>query len=190
MPQLWSFTQLIEYNFHQVASVLFRKYPNPYATHVVSVDVISRSIDPETGVLRTERLIGVRQPAPRWVSAVGKGWYLIFCVDGIADGFVVVSGQLMGTTAESYAREVAFVIPSTSTASDTSPPQVLLSSINMSLKNILTCHERISYTASISQPESRTEMVTIAEISAQGTLKKGVAAKRIGKKFEEYSMNT
>ena len=93
MPQLWSFSQLyalseddwycqtdthntatdsISYNFHQLASVIFRKYPNDYAQHVVSVDTIDRSIDPETGVLRTERIIGVQQPAPRWVSAVSS----------------------------------------------------------------------------------------------------------------------
>ena len=70
MPLLWSYSQLIDYNFRQVASVLFRKYPNEYSQHVVSVDVIDRSIDHETGVLRTERLIGVKQPTPKWMTAV------------------------------------------------------------------------------------------------------------------------
>lgn len=95
----------------------------------------------------------------------------------------------MGGSGESYAREVAFIIPSSSAASDTSPPQILLSSINMSFNNLLTCYERISYTASARRPNENTEMHTVAEISAQGSLKTGVAAKRIGKKFEEYSMD-
>lgn len=95
----------------------------------------------------------------------------------------------MGGSGESYAREVAFIIPSSSAATDTSPPQILLSSINMSFNNLLTCYERISYTASSRRPNENTEMHTVAEISAQGSLKSGVAAKRIGKKFEEYSMD-
>jgi hypothetical protein len=40
------------------------KYPNPQAPHVLTVDTLSRSIDPETGVLRTERLLGCRQGVP------------------------------------------------------------------------------------------------------------------------------
>jgi len=82
MPLLWSFSQLIEYNFRQVASVLFQKYPNEYSTHVVSVDVVDRSVDPETGVVRSERLIGVKQPAPKWVTAVRAAFlhFLLCCV--------------------------------------------------------------------------------------------------------------
>lgn len=73
MPLLWSFSQLIGYNFNQVASVLFQKYPNDYASHVVSVDILDRTVDPETGVVRSERIIGVKQPAPRWVTTVSIG---------------------------------------------------------------------------------------------------------------------
>ncbi|KAJ9102375.1 hypothetical protein QFC21_002775 [Naganishia friedmannii] len=40
------------------------KYPNPYSTHVLSIDTLSRSVDEETGVLRTERLIKARQGVP------------------------------------------------------------------------------------------------------------------------------
>ena len=54
---------------------LFKKYPNPYATHVQSVDTINRSVDPETGVIRSERIVGVQQGAPRWITKVGKTTY-------------------------------------------------------------------------------------------------------------------
>ena len=61
----------------------------------------------------------------------------------------------------------------------------------MSLKNILTCYERISYTASIQQPLHVTEMKTIAEIEAHGRLSEGggMAARKLGRRMEEYSMN-
>jgi len=171
MPQLWSFSQLISYNFHQLASVIFRKYPNDYAQHVVSVDTIDRSIDPETGVLRTERIIGVQQPAPRWVSA------------------------LLGSTAESYAREVTFIVPSTSQAEATSPPQILVSSINMSLKSVFTCYERISYTAFLANSLQEgagqgVEMTTMAEMAVHGKLETGgVAARKIGRKMEDWTLD-
>ena len=102
--------------------------------------------------------------------------------------------QLLGTSAESYAREVTFVIPSTSAAEETSPPQILVSSINMSLKDFLTCHERISYTAFSPKKLQEgagqaVEMTTIAEISAQGKLKNGgMAARKLGRKMEDYSI--
>ena len=58
---------------HEWATVtkgVWLKYPNPYSGHVVSVDVLDRTIDPETGVIRTERVLGCKQAAPRWVVKV------------------------------------------------------------------------------------------------------------------------
>ena len=43
---------------------LWLKYPNPHSGHVLTVDVLSRSVDVDTGVLRTERLLGVKQAIP------------------------------------------------------------------------------------------------------------------------------
>lgn len=51
-------------------SWLLRKYPNPFATHVFSVDTLERTVDPDTGVLRSERVIGVQQGAPKWITKV------------------------------------------------------------------------------------------------------------------------
>lgn len=49
---------------------IWRKYPNRECSHVISVDVLDRSIDPKTGILRTERVLGVRQKVPLWVLKV------------------------------------------------------------------------------------------------------------------------
>lgn len=107
---------------------------------------------------------------------------------------------------------MTFVVPASAGENGTVPPQILVSSINMSLKNVLTCYERISYTASPPIPIHRsrhdgdpthhypqeqgeaeartTEMTTIAEISAQGKLRHGgVTARNLGKKMEKYSMD-
>ncbi|KAJ9107902.1 hypothetical protein QFC19_002645 [Naganishia cerealis] len=45
----------------------WRKYPNPHSTHVLSIDTLSRDVDLETGVLRTERIIKARQGVPKWI---------------------------------------------------------------------------------------------------------------------------
>lgn len=61
---------------HAALSLLgvLHKYPNPHATHVVSMDTISQDYDEPSGRVRLERILGVRQGAPRWVVKVsGRG---------------------------------------------------------------------------------------------------------------------
>lgn len=55
---------------------MWRKYPNPKCSHVVSVDVVDRSVDPETGIIRTERILGCKQKAPRWIVKVRRVPYI------------------------------------------------------------------------------------------------------------------
>lgn len=73
------------YSWEQVTRANWNKYPNDITTHVVSVDILRREIDPVTKVLRTERLIGVQQPIPRWVN------------------------KILGTDGKAYCREVSEV---------------------------------------------------------------------------------
>lgn len=51
-----------------VTLAFFLRYPNPYATHVLSCDVISRDIS-SSGTLVTTRLILKRGALPRWFPA-------------------------------------------------------------------------------------------------------------------------
>lgn len=61
------------YNWEQVTAANWQKYPNELSTHVVSVDVLNRQIDPERNVLQTERLIGCKQAIPKWLRAIVGG---------------------------------------------------------------------------------------------------------------------
>lgn len=57
-------------------TAFFRRYPNPFARHVLSVDTLSRYIDPVTGRLHTTRLILKRGILPKWARRVlplGRG---------------------------------------------------------------------------------------------------------------------
>lgn len=46
----------------------FLRYPNPFARHVLSVDVLERTVDPTTGQIRTLRLILKRGLVPQWAT--------------------------------------------------------------------------------------------------------------------------
>ncbi|EGV66713.1 Phospholipid metabolism protein [Yamadazyma tenuis] len=61
------------YPWDQVTAANWQKYPNELSSHVVSVDILNRYIDPATNVLRTERLIGCKQPIPKWLSMLVGG---------------------------------------------------------------------------------------------------------------------
>ncbi|KAI9654748.1 MAG: hypothetical protein M1829_000884 [Trizodia sp. TS-e1964] len=63
------------YSWEEVSTANWRKYCpwNEKSTHVIAVDTLSRSIDPSTGILRTERLITCEQSAPKWVAAIFGG---------------------------------------------------------------------------------------------------------------------
>ncbi|KAI9867134.1 MAG: hypothetical protein M1813_009412 [Trichoglossum hirsutum] len=64
-----------EYSWEEVSTANWRKYCpwNDKSTHVIATDTLSRTVDPETGILRTERLIACQQSAPKWVTAVLGG---------------------------------------------------------------------------------------------------------------------
>ena len=49
---------------------MWHKYPNPHCSHVVTIDVVDRSVDPNTGIVRTERILGCKQKAPAWIVKV------------------------------------------------------------------------------------------------------------------------
>lgn len=68
-------------------AAVWQKYPNPYAEHVRSVDVLDRRVCPDTGVIHTERIITVELNAPRWIR------------------------RLLGTHGDTYVHELVTVDP-------------------------------------------------------------------------------
>ncbi|KAJ4294401.1 Phospholipid metabolism protein [Kalmusia sp. IMI 367209] len=64
-----------DYSWEEVSTSNWRKYGpwNEKTPHVIAVDTLSRSVDPATGILRTERLITCKQSAPKWVLSILGG---------------------------------------------------------------------------------------------------------------------
>jgi hypothetical protein len=64
-----------DYSWEEVSTSNWRKYGpwNEKTPHVIAVDTLSRTVDPATGILRSERLITCRQSAPKWVTSILGG---------------------------------------------------------------------------------------------------------------------
>lgn len=60
------------YEWSLVSAAQWQKYPNDHCPHVQHVDVLNRTVDPDTGILTTERLITVKQNMPRLILKVKK----------------------------------------------------------------------------------------------------------------------
>ncbi|KAJ3227942.1 hypothetical protein HDU81_006393 [Chytriomyces hyalinus] len=71
MPHIFEKTETLNYSWGMVTAANWIKYPNPITNHVLSVDILSREVDPETGVLRTERLLCCKQSAPAILRTLG-----------------------------------------------------------------------------------------------------------------------
>ncbi|KIM47911.1 hypothetical protein M413DRAFT_61446 [Hebeloma cylindrosporum] len=92
------FSQAFQYDhpWSHVVIGMWHKYPNSKCTHVVSIDTIDRSIDPQTGIIRTERVLGCKQKAPMWIV------------------------KLFGGSEDAFVREISFVDPATQNVTITS----------------------------------------------------------------------
>jgi hypothetical protein len=73
--KVFSNDEIFNYSWEEVSTANWRKYCpwNDKSTHVIAVDTISRHVDPETGILRTERLITCKQSAPKWLNSLMGG---------------------------------------------------------------------------------------------------------------------
>jgi hypothetical protein len=68
--KLFKSTHDYNYEWSLVSAAQWQKYPNENCPHVSHVDVLNRTIDPETGILTTERLITVNQNIPTIIKKV------------------------------------------------------------------------------------------------------------------------
>lgn len=65
-------THVFNHAWEDLTAASWRKYatPHPNAQHIKSVDIIDRSVDPTTGVLRSTRVIACQNQVPSWVSRI------------------------------------------------------------------------------------------------------------------------
>lgn len=61
---------VLSHSWAHVVIGMWHKYPHPHCSHVLAIDTVDRSVDPKTGIIRTERIIGCKQKAPMWIVKV------------------------------------------------------------------------------------------------------------------------
>ncbi|GKT49020.1 protein UPS2, mitochondrial [Colletotrichum spaethianum] len=127
------------YSWEEVSAANWRKYCpwNDKTTHVIAVDTLGRSVDPATGILRTERLITCKQSAPKWFASL-------------------VGGASAGADPDvSHVFETSYVDPATKT--------VTMVSQNLTFSNLISVQESVVYKP-ISA--TQTQFVQDAQITA------------------------
>lgn len=141
---------------------MWHKYPNPKCSHVVSIDVLDRTVDPKTGVIRTERILGCKQKTPRWILAVRL--LIPSRAPQNVSYRIVLPLQLFGGSEDAFVREISFVDPVRQSAT--------ITSVNLSLSQFATCFERIQYSPA---PGNRTSFTQTAEVQARMALWRSAA---------------
>jgi hypothetical protein len=73
--KVFSNTVSYNYSWEEVSTANWQKYGpwNNKSEHVIAVDTLSRTVDPATGILRTERLITCKQSPPEWLKSIFGG---------------------------------------------------------------------------------------------------------------------
>lgn len=62
-------THIHPFTWDQVAGAFFQRYPNPFATHVLTEDTLHRELRDGGGALYTRRFITKTNPLPKWGEA-------------------------------------------------------------------------------------------------------------------------
>ena len=96
--------------------------------------------------------------------------------------------QLLGGQLDTFVREITFLsLPPSDVETVSTPPVMLQASVNLSLANVVTCRERISYAPNKRSPDGYTTFNQSAVFVAQGRLKEGEVAAYLGRKVEANS---
>ncbi|XP_071827474.1 PRELI domain-containing protein 1, mitochondrial-like isoform X2 [Apostichopus japonicus] len=78
----YSCLSVFKHQWDQVTSAVWQKYPNPYSKHVVSEDVIHRSLLPDGKRLYSQRLLTKTNRMPRWGNVVfGANAHLVSVIE-------------------------------------------------------------------------------------------------------------
>jgi hypothetical protein len=72
-----------QWSFDDLACVFWQRYPNPYAKHVESEDVISREVQGDT--IRTKRLLVKIIPMPKWGEMITSARSVPIVEDSVFD---------------------------------------------------------------------------------------------------------
>eukprot|EP01110_Echinostelium_bisporum_P003789 TRINITY_DN19261_c0_g1_i1.p1 TRINITY_DN19261_c0_g1~~TRINITY_DN19261_c0_g1_i1.p1 ORF type:complete len:205 (+),score=44.68 TRINITY_DN19261_c0_g1_i1:136-750(+) len=85
MPLFETLNHIYKHAWADISMASWRKYPNPQRPDVLSVDLLSRDLDPTTGVLTTKRLICCKGQGPTWAQKLMGASHCFFVEEATID---------------------------------------------------------------------------------------------------------
>jgi len=85
MPLFETLCHTYKHAWNQISLASWRKYPSPERPDVLSVDILSREVNAQTGVLTTRRLMTCKGTGPAWIQKLLGNNYLFFVEDATID---------------------------------------------------------------------------------------------------------
>lgn len=85
MPNTTDIQHTFKHYWKDVFLASWKKYPSPRRPDIVSVDVINKEFDPETGILSTTRLVITERSVPWWLKPVFPSTRAIFVEEAKVD---------------------------------------------------------------------------------------------------------
>ena len=133
MPITITLSHTFQHSWESVSLAYWLKYPSPERPDVLSVDLIDRHFDPETGILTAKRLITSRLPFPSWLVKVVP-WDL---------------------NSDCLALEEAIIDPS--------QKSMTLTAQNITFSSLMRLTEKCQYVADQESPQLSTKLIQEAE---------------------------
>ncbi|KAN0023792.1 hypothetical protein ACTFIV_008179 [Dictyostelium citrinum] len=79
MPLFETIKHTYKHLWSDASTASFRKYPSPERPDILSIDILSKEIDPTTGVLKCTKLIICKGNTPSWLKSIlGSGECLFY----------------------------------------------------------------------------------------------------------------
>eukprot|EP01132_Coremiostelium_polycephalum_P001376 gene1376-1739_t len=85
MPLFQTITHTYKHLWTDASSASWRKYPSPERPDVISVDLLSKELDQETGILRCTKLIICKGSTPKWINSILGGNEVFFYEETTVD---------------------------------------------------------------------------------------------------------
>lgn len=175
-----------DYPLPAVSLAYFLRYPNPYATHVLSTDVIDRSFDPQTQRLTTTRLHLKRSKLPSAVLKIlpkgilgkgadsGQSYTLERSVIDVREGWMKTEARnLEWTGILSVIEKQLYQRPSTATNEGSSQQQCLIERTRNESTDVTTTVTLVSRFGQARKSKRKEEKASSPSNEDDETAKKG-----------------
>jgi len=122
MVKYFETSNVFNYTWDQVAKAFWRRYPNPYSTHVLSEDIIYREIQGE--FLFTRRLMTKTNSVPKW----GERFVKTTIVSIVEDSYINPKEKTIKTVTRNvgYTRVMGIIENAVYTTNPDNPSQTIV----------------------------------------------------------------